>query len=166
MQNFPSIPTDIIGGIAEFKFARLQDASSFSVLDSVVQANALSQIASAWYTGYSTISELKFSEEQSVGDHGSSFVKTLEGFFPGDDENILPLMNEMAGQYFLLYLKDNDELMKIVGSVNEPMIFTFKFSSANPKGKKGYTWQFMGAGRSKSPIWDPDSLAQGSSSSL
>jgi hypothetical protein len=163
MQNFPSIPSDVIGGVAHFRFTRLSDASAFTVSDSVVELDDLSDISENWFNGYSTQDELKFTDESSQGENGISFNKVLEGFYPGDSKQVLQLFNEMAGNYFILYMVDNDGLEKIIGSVEEPLLFTFSHTSANPRGKKGYSYQFTGSGREKSPVWE---TSESSSSSV
>jgi len=155
MNNFPSLSADIMGGLEKFRFAELQDCSSFTVRDTIVRVSALSSISATWYDGYSTQNELKFTDEGKFDGNGPSFNKTIEGFFPGDHNAALQLFNSMAGKYFILYIKDNDGKEKIVGSVEEPLIFTFTFASGNPRGKKGYAYKFTGSGREKSPAYDP-----------
>lgn len=164
MNNFPSLSADIMGGLETFRFAELQDCSSFSVRNATAWVADLSSISAAWYNGYSTRDELKFTDEGKFDNNGTSFQKTIEGFFPGDGTAVLQLFNEMAGKYFILYIKDNDGTEKIIGSVEEPLLFTFTFNSANPRGKKGYAFQFFGVGRNKSPLYNPESIPESSSS--
>src|SRR5690606_20868317 len=82
----------------------------------------------AWKQGYATAGTLNLVEKQNE-DAGGTFHNTeVSGFAPGERDQLLNLFDNMSGNPFLVILKDNLGVKRLVGDPVNHLIFTSDFS--------------------------------------
>jgi len=141
-----------MAGVASFQFV---EALGIDSLPDPV-AGIINQITLksgyAWKAGYSAYDSLQFEEEPIESDHGLYFNSTLRGFVP-DAAAINTLFSEMKGRWFILKITDNDGLIRIVGTLDQPLQFSSHLDTETASGQKGHSYAFKGIQKNKAPIY-------------
>lgn len=144
--NFPEKPTYNSGGLKKFFFVPFLGVSENPV---VVAGSAVTPLGLfpgfSLLAGYATIHTLQFIEEQNENEHGIFYEQTLTGFAPSDTQEMMDLFTEMAQNRFLIMTSDYLGKKRLVGSSDNPLAFSYKFSTGNDrKDSRGYKFSFSG----------------------
>jgi len=155
--SFLDVIPDNMGGCLSFDFVPVDDVAwiptypYYEVTDAVVLA-----IGASWRTGYSTPRKLSYSEKAEKTDAGEYYITEITGFYPKLSPSMLSVMNSMMGRHFLLKIKDNNGYTRLVGTLEEPLEFTFdQQPGKNAREANGFNFRFYGAHMHVSPFYNP-----------
>ena len=162
MDNF-TVPSDgfsNIGGVASFWFSPINKVQSIPDINSTQRAISdpvTWRDGGEWLKGYSTFRQCKLSIRSGFGPNGKNFDAELTGFYPGLDTIMSDLLEEMQGQEFIILALDHEGNQLLLGSIDEPMIFTLKEwnSSDVGQGMKGYAFAFARKFSKRPPFYLP-----------
>lgn len=168
MNNF-TIPADgfsNIGGVAYFWFAPIEKVQSIPDVNSTLKAISAPvtwKDGGTFLSGYSTIEKQSLSIRSSFGSNGRSFDVELSGFWPGHDESMSELLDLMNGQQFIVLAEDNEAKRRLLGTLDEPMIFSFGEWGAGTanSGGRGYKFSFSRKMSYNPPFYLPNSTDLG-----
>ncbi len=146
LTDFPSPDFNHLGGVSEFWFVLVGDLADFPKTNSGWLTSDLNFIeGKSWLKGYTERTQAKFSEPISMTGSGPVFKPTLEGFIPGENDQLKLLFRKMTGDLFLLKVKDNTGKYRVAGTPAYPLRFTFEFSTGSNYGNiDGYRFKFQG----------------------
>lgn len=91
-----------------------------------------------WFQGYSINEKLSFKDDPALSDAGISYPVLLQGSAPVDKPEYLTLFSEMVHEEFIVLLRDNNDRMKILGTLQKGLRFLFKTEGV------GYAFEFKG----------------------
>lgn len=146
--NFPDKPSYNSGGLKTFSFLPVVGVAS----NAIVLANAAIEpvvfvAGYAFLKGYATINSLQFNDEPTENEHGIFHEQSLNGFTPGDSRELSNLFVEMLRMKFLVVAKDYLGNNKLIGTKENPLSFSYKFSTGNDrKDSRGFKFAFSGVG--------------------
>ena len=165
MNHFPQPPLDSIGGLDKFYFVPVEGVVSIPLVINHNIATPLSfGTGYTWLIGYGSFDTLEFSERSKLTNQGRHIEATLKGFVPESPE-MLKQLEQMDGRRFILRITDNDNMVRICGTLTESLAFTTDFETQTVSGVKGYHFQVSGFLRKRSPIYLPPAGASSSQSS-
>lgn len=155
MQNFTTFSGPNLGGCKSFLFIPINDISSIpDPVDMVISSAVVLRSGKSWYTGYSTLETLEFAERQKNTRAGSSFDKIINGSYPKQSNSMLALFNEMDGQRFVIQITDNNDVVRLVGTINNPLIFRFDFTTGQQAANlNGYKFVFEQEDTDPAPVY-------------
>lgn len=124
------------------------------VTDVISIPDAVAQIISSaitfapyktWTKIECTLESINFTEPQTNGDNGQQYAPTVTAFVANDSDAVAALFAEMENQEFILLINDSNEKVKLVGSVEEPMIFSSSLDTGTKwSDRNGHTINFAG----------------------
>lgn len=147
--NQPNAP-----GIHTFLYVPTTDISQWPgiVAKEVDESAIVLNGGKSWTTGLSVFEQMKFDEQPQETEHGMLYNKELQGFLPQDSEAVTQALETMLFVPFVIKLKDRQGQHRIVGTPDEPVYFSFEFTTGAVGGSRGYNFSFRGKHRSKSPF--------------
>jgi hypothetical protein len=153
--NFPTKKNYASGGIKNFLFAPAITVTSFPT---VVSGSAIAELAFktgfAFLSGYSTAGLLQLTEDGNENEQGVFYDQQLQGFAPIEGTEIVALFAEMAQMKFICAAKDFNGVRKLIGTVANPLTFSYKYSSGLLRtDAKGYKFSFSRTASEPAPIY-------------
>lgn len=151
--SFPAAQLANMAGLQSFIFSPYQNINALpAVALKLVGTDVSFYSGYAWLTGYSTISELVFTEKASPDDNGQAYDWLITGFMPGDNDTLANLMEQMSKSRHLVVTQDNSGNKRIIG-MNAPLDFAADFGSGKQAGTdtKGYLFSFSGRSITRAP---------------
>lgn len=104
-------------------------------------------------SGYSTLGETEFEENQKSDPNGPYYEWKLTGFVPGDSPDLIGLMEEMELVQHLVITRDTMNKRRMVG-YDAPLDFSASFQSGGKPGEaRGYKFSFTGLSTKRAPVY-------------
>lgn len=122
MNGFREILADNFPGISSFQFVDVTDVETVSEPDGM-EVTVTLKSGKDWLDGYSS-ERFTYTENVEDDDNGDLYSVSLSGFFPGDDEELLAYFIALKKKRYLLKVKDNNNYVRLMGSVDIPARFT------------------------------------------
>ena len=155
IENFPTKKIYNPGGLKSFGFA---PAVTLTGIPQTVAGATLSELVFKTgfnlLNGYATANTLQFTEDATENEQGVFYEQNLQGFVPLDTAQIIALFAEMLQMRFVCIAKDFNNAKRLVGSVENPLIFSYKYTSGNDrKDAKGYKFNFSRTSTNPAPVY-------------
>lgn len=137
---------DNLGGLYHFRFIPKNDVNSIPVAISGKICEPVELKSGArWFDFYATEGTQSFNEDQQTNDHGNYFKLKLSGSTPKIRTEVSDIFNEMKDQEFIIDCTDNNGNRRLIGTINEPLRFSFKSDTGNgAQNKNAYSFEFYG----------------------
>lgn len=147
---------DNIGGNFKIKIAYTEQVQEIpGTYNGAIHNDVAMKPGGRWFDVYCTEESIDFKDVQSDSDHGDFFNKTVTGFIPKDRADAIEFVEALKNRPIIIDLLDNNEVRKLVGTVEEPMYFKSSFESKDQvSGRAGTTITFSGSGIKRSPIYN------------
>lgn len=145
MNSFPTFEADHVAGVGSFEWIPVSDVVStppVNVLE-ISEADIVVADGKEWLDGYSAFNSLIHNESESSSDQGSSFENVVSGFYPEASLAILQQLRSMQHGRYLLKVRDNQGILRLVGTLEDPLRFQADFTTATIGGRKGYSFRFF-----------------------
>ncbi|HNW90987.1 MAG TPA: hypothetical protein PK664_06540 [Paludibacteraceae bacterium] len=155
MKSFINFNMETMGGCESFLFAPKEDILLIpAVVNNVIAQEIQFYGSNTFYFGAAIMDTLSFSEEQQDGDPGASFKTEITGMVPRLTAEYLDLFNEMRRHRFVVLVKDNNGLSRLVGTKSTGMKFWFKQSTkTTPSGLNGFEFGFSLSSEKPAPFY-------------
>jgi len=151
MNNFPSPPVDHQGGLQLFNFIEHSQMKSMPpIFDNTI--NALLNITLPWYVGSSHEDTLQLTIRQLTDNHGSPWEINLQGSVSNSPEMYKLFLN-MSTRIFIAIARDTEGVNRLLGTMREPLTFSFDYASSTPSGQKALNFTFSGMQKTKPAIY-------------
>lgn len=135
-------PSNNIGGSLLLKFAPVAGIQAMSAPATSVQFRT----GYRWYAAYGTPGTKGFEEDEEETDNGPVWTVRLTAFLPGDSAERRQALAEMVRHRFVVEVEDNAGLRRRVGSLAEPLQFSYKFTTGEQTAdRRGATLTFRGS---------------------
>lgn len=153
--NFPTKKNYNPGGLKSFSFAPSVTIANYpAIVAGSANAELLFKTGFYLLNGYATANTLQFNQEEGETDQGVLHEQNLQGFVPLEGAEIVALFAEMVQMRFVCVAKDFNGIKKLLGSVLNPLVFSYKYSSGNDrKDAKGYKFSFARTTEESAPIY-------------
>ncbi len=160
MNNFPQPPIDNMGGLSFFKFLEVEGVAEFPyVINNEINDDISLNSDYSWADGYSSAEKLEYSENSKTSDNGKYLESLLKGSAPYS-EDFHKLFESMNNRRFIIHFSDSDGNERIAGTDEQPLTFSYNFTTQTESGVKSYTYKFSGNIRKSAPIYKPSSSGQ------
>src|ERR1700754_3213781 len=130
ISNFPAKKAYNPGGYKSFQFIPYYQVSGFPAITAMKN---LSQVifyeTYDWLNGYATAETLSYDEEYTPDENGGFYDLTITGFIPGDQVDLIDIMDTMPFNRFIVMILDTKGVTRLVGSTSTPLDFTANFNS-------------------------------------
>jgi hypothetical protein len=154
MTDFPENPVDHIAGISLFKFIEhSQLKTQPTIIDDSITSSIDTNVTLPWYIGKSAPDTLQLSIKQKTDEQGSPYEIILEGSI-ADSSAAYKLFMKMRNRIFILLARDNDNITRFLGSITEPLTFTFELATSTQSGQKELRFKFLGLQITNPPIYE------------
>jgi len=131
-------PSDNMGGLLKIwavppsVISIVSNTVSFSTTDAIVEM-------------YCSPGSMSFSEKQAEGKPGISYKTELNAFVPKDTPEAQAIIDDMSRRKWVVVYMDQNELCKVVGTVDNPVRVSFDLGTgADTSEKNGHTVSFYG----------------------
>lgn len=94
-------------------------------------------------------------ETQQLGEFGPSYEQSIQGKLPGMLPATAAMLTEMDGYRYIVRLKDRNNRMFLVGTIEEPLAFSASGGTGSQSTLNGYTIQFFGRTRRRAYCYTP-----------
>lgn len=157
MNNINRNSGDNTGGHKVFLFIPVEDVSSIPKAEGmIVVEDIVLKEDKAWYSGLFTNDTHGYVETQDEGEAGTYYKKNMTGFVPTVNEAMNALLEDCENRRFIIVTHDNNERLRILGSLEEPMKLTADENSQNvTSGRGGYSVSFFRDSSFKSYFYEP-----------
>ncbi len=158
MNDFTSFQdTDNIGGCQSFQFIPVNQVVSIpDPIDFVIPTEPTLLSGATFFNGYSTAKTLLFDEKTQKNNAGEYFLQKISGFYPKIRPSILKLFKEMKNHKFIVLVHDNNNMLRMVGTLEQPLEFSYSLSTGtNPVQRNGITFEFTAENELPAPMYNP-----------
>lgn len=130
---------DNLGGINCYEFIPVTDISSFPDLyrGKLIKPIVLLS-GKKWFKGYGTFETIGFSEPDGKSNNGTSFSPKLKCIVPKELYENEVLYFEMSNQQFIVKYKNNNGLTKIIGTLAEPLKFSYSLETGSAVANRNH----------------------------
>lgn len=157
ISSFPLKRSFNPGGYSSFKFIPVNEVvTDAQIRASIAVTPVVLRLLNEFYTGYSTAESLELIEKTERTDDGTVVSVQINGFTPGEKDELINLLYEMERFRFIVILMDSHGRKRLVGSKANPLLFKSDFNSgARRADGKGMSFSFYGQAKQKAPVY-PD----------
>lgn len=147
---------DNVGGNYRLRIAYVEKVQEVpATVDGAIHHDVVMKAGGRWFDIYCSEGSIDFKDAQAESDHGGFFNKTVSGFIPKDRADVVEFVEALKNRPVIIDLIDNNEVRKLVGTLEEPMYFTASFESKDQTaGRAGTSITFTGACIKRSPIYN------------
>lgn len=159
IQSFPVPKNCNLPGIKSFQFIPMYYVNSIPKPINGIISQSIT-IASGYelLDGYTTQGTGQLKESGSRLEPGVAYDSVFNGFVPGDDEELMILMSDMAEVDLLLIIEGMDGRKRLCGSKTNAMRFQAEYGSGGELGDtKGYSYKFSAQNIFRWPFYQPQS---------
>lgn len=155
MNSFSEFDMESMGGVVEFNFSPIEN---IAIIPDAVNDCICTPItftgANTFFQGKALRNSLNFSEKQKITNAGESFVTEITGMVPKLTGSYLYLFNEMKRHRFVLLVTDNNGSLRLCGTKEKGMRFSFDQDSKNSPGQlSGFQFSFTIETEKASPFY-------------
>lgn len=152
----PLNENDNVGGVETIEFALVSDIASIpDVVEMKVPTGIIMNTGKRFYKAPVTLESTLFADTATDSEHGKSYEKSITGFCPCDCNENAAQFDEMENARFVVIVKDNNGVKRIVGTIAEPLQFSIGRSTAQSTSETpGINLSFYGKGLQQSPFYD------------
>lgn len=123
---------DNLGGINSFEFIPITDISSIPDLYRGKLIRPIVLVSGKrWFKGYGTFETIGFTEDDAKSKDGTSFLPKFKCVVPKELYENEALYFVMRHQQFIVKYKNNNGLTKIIGTLEEPLQFTYSLNTGS-----------------------------------
>lgn len=143
------------GGNISLKFAPVYSILFFpEPINGLMPAQPVFVSGSGWIDFDFMENKLGYDEAAAPGENGGSVQVSVKGVTRGDSSDRRALLYEMVTtNAFIVLMKDNSQMWRVIGTPKEPLQFSYKFSTADSMpGLKAYSFEFAAALRKSPPF--------------
>ena len=135
---------DNLGGVYFFRFIPKTDVSSISEPINGKVCEPVALIPGArWFDFYGTEGTKSLKEDQQQSDQGDYFRIKLSGSTPKVRTDVSNTLFDMKDQEFIVDCIDNNGHRKLLGTIKEPLRFSFVSDTGNAaQNKNAYAFEF------------------------
>ena len=142
--SFPIINTSF-RYIDSFEYIATKYINAFpSINNNSIALPILLQAGATWQVGYSRAKKLKYSDKGKSSRPGTLFDHILSGEWAGSSIDIDAEFAAMLKDKFVIKLINSLGEVKILGTKETPLSFTFSHLSEIAEGVEGYSYTFAG----------------------
>lgn len=143
-----------LGGLIDVEYIPIGDVEyipDFIGPDETLNTPVVLKPSKVWFSAKVYNDSFGFSENPSENKQGEYYTKSLKGFFPSDNPSVRKIMSDMTKNRFILKYRDNNDEIKLLGSLEYPYSFRNKLSTNRKlKDSLGHDMEFY----SSSPFKD------------
>lgn len=144
MEALTGVSRVIIGGINSFKFVDVAGIDVWPTAANLVVDEADITLKSGynWQTGSADHNSLIYEETEFYTPQGPVIEAVLNGFLPDDLlVNAQSILSSFNKKYIVIF-KTHQGTGRVVGTPDDPCLFTFKTTTAKLGGRKGIDFTF------------------------
>lgn len=144
MNSFSEFEMESMGGVVGFNFSPIENIVTIpEVINDCIGTPITFSGTFAFLTGIAIRDSLNFSEKQKIADAGESFSTVITGMIPKLTKEYLYLFNEMKRHRFVVLVIDNNGFLRLCGTKDAGMRFSFDQDSKNTPGQlNGFEFSF------------------------
>lgn len=157
MINFPEMNSENMGGCSAFNFIPQYFAESIPLYTgNQLISQVVLKSGCSWLIGLALPQTLKFDENIESSEAGDLYKYIVSGSYAGQASEIALLFDEMKNQPFILDILDNNNKRRLLGSMSNPLIFKFYYSSKDQPGSRPeYAFSFTYSTPKQAPFYNP-----------
>lgn len=150
------------GGILRFQFTPVNHIAYFPDEENIrykpgpvsLSSPVVFVVGKRWMTGYSSYDKQEYTEQGDQNENGFLIKESLKGFLPGIDPEVLNLFQQMQHHEFIVKCTDANGRVRILGTKEKPLLFTYDAGTGRPARSTGITYQFYGENLMLSPFYN------------
>ena len=146
MNHFPAFNNaDNLGGNQGFSFIPSNLVEYIPpTISGYVNDDPVLASGAAFFNGYATAKTLLFEEKEQKTNAGISYLQKISGFYPKITPTVVSLFTQMRNRKFIVKITDNNGLLRLAGTLEQPLEFGFSLSTGNnPATRNGITFEFF-----------------------
>jgi hypothetical protein len=139
-QGFSFIPADLVLNIPPTNGGYLDDDPELAE-------------GASFFNGYATAKTLLFDEKEQKSNAGTSYLQKIIGFYPKIIPSVVSLFTQMRNRKFIVKITDSNGLLRLVGTIEQPLEFRFSLSTGNaPVNRNGISFEFYSENEHPAPF--------------
>jgi hypothetical protein len=145
LRNFDQLIFDNVGGVEALWYADVADVLSVPDPDEpLISTDVVLQPGACWYQLVATRTTLGFTQAGKSDRHGPFFQPQLKGVLAKATAALAAGLEALDGRRFVLLYRDNNGLVWLVGSLDEPLTFSDKYDAGTVTARNNYDFTFSG----------------------
>jgi len=153
--SFPILDTSF-RYIKSFEYIAVKDILTFpNTNTSSITSSILLQAGANWQVGYSREKKLKYSDKGRSSKPGTIFNHEMSGTWAGSSVDIDAEFLAMLKDKFVIKLKNTLDEVRILGTKETPLTFSYSHLSEIVEGIEGYSYKFTGKSFKQSLLYIP-----------
>ena len=145
LRNLDQLIGDNTGGVETLWYADVQDVVSVPDPDeALVSASVVLRPEASWYQLVATRTTLGFTQAGKEDRHGPYFQPQLKGVLAKATAGLAAGLEALDGRRLLLLYRDNNGLVWLVGTPDEPLTFADKYDAGTTTARNNYDFTFSG----------------------
>lgn len=155
MNSFFEFDMESMGGVVEFNFSPIENIAVIpDAVNDCISTPITFSGANIFFQGKALRDSLNFSEKQKITNAGENFITEVTGMVPKLTVPYLNIFNEMKRHRFVLLVTDNNGLLRLCGTKEKGMRFSFDQDSKNRPGLlSGFQFSFTLESDKSSPFY-------------
>ena len=154
MDSFDVFAGSNIAGFDYLEFIPSSSVTHIPDQEDGVISQAISNTLGALFSLKATKSTIVFNESPGNDAAGNFFSQEISAFLAKVTPEILAKLKSMENYAFIVVVKDNNNLKRLVGTIESPLLFRYKTDQkTTPQERNGVLVEFFGKSTDSAPFY-------------